>query len=409
MENISSKDSFLSKLDFIIINSLFAVVFFLALSPTVTTYCLSISATGWIIKLLLTKGQGFQRSPFDRWILLFVILAFCSVFVSPDKNFSFYNYYNLMGRYILIYYLIIQNINTFKELKIMIIVMAVSAGCVVLYGYYQFIFGIDVTNKLWVDGDKFPELKTRVFSTLQNPNILAGYLTVIMFMVFGVLCKIKQKSGRIWLTLFFIVLGSCLAMTYSRGAWFSVLVILSIYGLVKNRLILLPMVLAVVCAGLFDHSLAERFLSVFNAADTSSHMRLGIWESTMAMIAEHPFLGIGWGAYWMVYPYYDFYIQDSAVLIVHAHNMYLNFAAEIGIAGALVFFVIMFKHLMMALSSTHLCRSNFLNGLTLGCGLSLIAIAINGLTDYVLFNIELSMLYWLICAVIVIICRRNLD
>lgn len=37
----------------------------------------------------------------------------------------------------------------------------------------------------------------------------------------------------------------------------------------------------------------------------------------------------------MVYPEYDFYINDITVRIVHAHNMYLNYAAEIGIPGAL--------------------------------------------------------------------------
>ena len=68
----------------------------------------------------------------------------------------------------------------------------------------------------------------------------------------------------------------------------------------------------------FDPVLADRLLSVFTRIDTSSEMRLAFWESTIAMILDHPFLGIGWGAYFMVYPDYDFYLQGAPVQIVHA-------------------------------------------------------------------------------------------
>lgn len=408
-DGIGKREKFLARLDSIIVNALFAVAFFLALSPVFTTVFLMIGAAAWLIKLGLTKGSCFRAAPFDKLILLFVFLSFCSVFVSPDKGFSFYNYYNLVGRYILLYYLVVQNIQTLRELKLLVFSLALSAAGVVFYGYYQYIFGIDVTNMLWVDGEKFPELKKRVFSTLQNPNILAGYLTVMMFLGFGVWVKAKRKLAGICLGAAFILLAVCLAMTYCRGAWLSVILILAVYALLKNKLILLPMALAAAGAAFFDPGLAERFLSAFSAGDTSSHMRLGIWESTVAMILDHPFLGIGWGAYWMVYPVYDFYIRDNTVLIVHAHNMYLNFAAEIGVFGALVFFIIFFKHMVLAFTSVCLRQSDLLNGVTMGCALSLAAIALNGLTDYVLFNTELSMLYWLICAVIVLICRRSLD
>ena len=409
MKNIRCKESILVKCDDIIVNLLFATAFFLALSPEMTTVCLLTSAITWFVKLILTKGKCFRRTPFDKLILVFIILSFSSVFVSPDKGFSFYNYYNLMGRYILIYYLVIQNIITFRQLKILIYMLGASAVAVILYGFYQYIFGIDISNMLWVDGEKFPELKTRVFSTLQNPNILAGYLLVVMLIIFGFICKAKKNLGRLVLILFFLMAGTCLAMTYSRGAWISLLIVLTVYGVFKNKFILMPLIFFIAAVGIFDQSLTERFLSAFHAGDTSSNMRLGIWESTIAMILDHPLLGIGWGAFWMVYPSYDFFIQNDAVLIVHAHNMYLNFAAEIGVLGLLAFLAVMIKHINLALTSTNLRASTFLNGLTLGCGLSMVAVAINGFTDYVLFNIELSMLFWLVCAIIVISCRRSLD
>lgn len=55
------------------------------------------------------------------------------------------------------------------------------------------------------------------------------------------------------------------------------------------------------------------------------------------MIEEHPLLGIGWGSYFLAYPDYNFFIQNDNVLIFHAHNMYLNMLAEVGIPGGLAF------------------------------------------------------------------------
>lgn len=409
MNKLNHHAALLSKLDIGIHYAILAMVFFLALSPFLTTVFLILGAAMWILKLLLTRGRIFRRTPFDLPILCFALLAASSVLVSPDKGFSFYNYYNLMGRYILLYYLVVQNIIAMKQLRQMIGAMLLAALWVVGYGFYQYVYGIDVTNMLWIDGDQFPQLKTRVFSTLENPNILAGYLTVMMSMVFGALCKIKARCYQYVLMLFFLLMGACLMMTYSRGAWISLFMVIAGYSVVKNRKVLLGLIVFGAVLLFFDTSIAQRLLSSFDASDTSSSMRVAIWESTIAMIVEHPLLGIGWGSYWMVYPAYDFFIQNAAVKIVHAHNMYLNFAAETGIAGLLSFLACMFGHLRLAMSNTHLHQSNLLNGLTLGSGLAISVMAVNGFTDYVLFNIELSMLFWLISAMVVLTTRRNLD
>lgn len=409
MRKVNDHNRLPVSLDLVIEYSILAVVFFLALSPTWTTVFLIVGSFAWLIKLVQERGRCFRRTPFDKIIACFVILSAFSIFVSPDIGFSFYNFYNLMGRYIFIYYLVVQNISTRKQLKYLLSTLLASSLAVVAYGFYQYIYGIDITSMLWVDGEQFPELKTRVFSTMQNPNILAGYLLVMMSLLFGVICKIRKKKAKILLGTCFILMGICLGMTYCRGAWISLVLVIAAYGLFHNRKILLALVLVCVLVLIFDASIAERLVSVFNVSDTSSNMRFALWESTVAMISEHPLLGVGWGAYWMVYPEYDFFIQNDAVKIVHAHNMYLNFAAEIGIAGLFSFMACMLGHLHMALSNTHLKKSNLLNGLTLGAGLSILCVAINGFTDYVLFNIELSMLFWLVNAVIVVVCKKELN
>lgn len=383
--------------------ALVCVAFFLALSPMLASVSLLAGLVFYLLKLAVMKKRVFQKTPFDLPIACFTVISGASVLVSPDPAFSFYNFYNLVGRYVLTYVLIVQNIKTLKQFQWMVYALGLSAAGVVLYGFYQYIFGIDISAMKWVDGNAFPELKTRVFSTWENPNILAAYLDLVIAVCVGLFCRMEGRRIRIALVLGIVLLSICLAMTYARGACVSIALVIAGYGLFNNRRILLACIGLAAALLFFDSALLTRLTSMFSQMDTSSEMRLALWESTLAMIMDHPLLGIGWGSYWMVYPLYDFYINDTAVKIVHAHNMYLNIAAEIGIFGFCSYMFFFFGVLWKALFGKFSRESCLLNGLRLGIGLGILSIALNGMTDYVLFNIESSMLFWLLAALVVLI------
>lgn len=405
---------------------LLAEVFFLPLSPSVATVALLVGIAGTALRFYVDKEFHFRHLRFDVPAVLFVAVSGLSVLSSPDRGFSFYNYYNLVGVYVLTYLLIGQNVREPGQMKSILRMACAAAVIVLLYGYYQFLFGIDISSMKWVDGDAFPELRKRVFSTWENPNILAGYLDIIICLAFGLFMKCRDRERRILLGAFMLAAAACLAMTYARGACLVIAVILAGYGVLRDRRVLVACILVVAILFVLDPMLYERITSVFTKVDTSTEMRLAFWESTVAMIQDHPFLGIGWGAYWMVYPEYDFYLQGANVLIVHAHNIYLNYMAEIGIPGAVAFFWFFFGTMIMALR-THFPADtgaaeqttpfgkyqmpfrwnrlwhdwkehDILAGLSLGIGLAVLSVALNGLTDDLLFNIPSSMLLWMLAA-----------
>lgn len=396
-------------LDFLAAGVFYAILaesFFIALSPLVAEIALVVGILLYGLRLWLDKTVHFCRLPFDWPVLIFALCGAASIAVSPNPAFSFYNYYNLAGVYLLTYILVGQNVTRPEQVRWIAVSLAAAAAIVVLYGYYQYIFGIDTSAMKWVDGDAFPELKKRVFSTWENPNILAGYLDAAICLVFGVFLQAREKRQQLLLGGGMLLLAGCLAMTYARGACLTIAVVLAGYGVLKNRRILLAVIVLGAALLALDTALAERLLSVFTKMDTSSEMRLAFWESTLAMIMDHPLLGIGWGAYWMVYPEYDFYINDAAIRIVHAHNIYLNYAAEIGIAGAIAYFTWFFGTMGMALRSKDYRSSVLLNGLLLGIGLAMVSVALNGITDDVLFNIPSSMLLWFLGALAVVIEKK---
>ena len=430
-------------------NFVLAEAFLLALHPPAATAALLIATVLTVMHFRTDEDFKFRQLPFDVPVALFVFLSGVSIMVSPDKGFSFYNWYNLVGVYVLTYFVVGQNVRSVRQVKELLLVIGMAAVFVLLYGFYQFIFGIDISAMKWVDGDAFPELRKRVFSTWENPNILAGYLDIIICLAFGLFIKAGTKQKRIVLGVLLAAGAACLAMTYARGACLVIAVIFAVYGMLKDWRVLAACVGVAVLLLVADPVLYERLTSVFTKVDTSSEMRLAFWESTVAMIQDHPFLGIGWGAYWMVYPEYDFYLQGADIRIVHAHNMYLNYAAEIGVPGMLAFMWLFFGSLFMALRQKFAAPQpvipaptpfdynedaaadvelkkvadsvqveeekpetpiwqdfiewpdwRLLAGASAGLGLALISIALNGLTDHLLFNIPSSMFLWLMLAFI---------
>ena len=382
-----------------------AEAFFLALSPMIAEAALIIGFVLYLFRWKMDKNYHYRKSPVFVPIVIFMVCGAASILVSPDIGFSFYNWYNLAVVYCMTFVLITQNVTTKDEIKNLAYALGISAMLVVAYGFFQYIFGIDTADMKWVDGEAFPELKKRVFSTWENPNILAAYLDIVISVLLGLFAKLEGKNTRIFLAVAMTACLACLAMTYARGALLTAVLVMGGYGVLRDKRILLALIVIAGAVLALDPVLLERMQTAFSVADTSSEMRIAMWESTVQMIMDHPLLGIGWGAYWMVYPLYDTYIVDGSVMLVHAHNIYLNYWAEIGIIGGTAFLWYFFKTMGMALFNSRVLPNKFMEGLLLGLGLAMISIALNGLTDDVLFNIPSSMLLWMMCGLVYCIRR----
>ncbi len=388
------------RLSFLVEHCIVAVAFFLPLSLDITSIFLALAAVLWVGRMVINGRLDLKRTPFDTAIAILVALSATSILFAPERWLSFYNYYHLMGRYIVLYYLVVNNVHSVDQLKRLVSAVFFSASIVAAYGFYQYLHGVDISAFEWVDGEQFPDLKVRVFSTLQNPNLLAGFLVVIIAVASSLGFNARRPRRKLLFLGLVLALVMCLALTYSRGAWLSIVAVIVAFGVLYSRKTfwLLLLVPVVVVAG--HDVLMERLMSIFHPTDTSSTLRLALWESSIAMIVDHPLFGIGWGAYEFVYPAYDFFVLDAGTKIFHAHNMYLHIAAEIGLPGLVAFLIIMYGHARLALELAANTANRWLHGLMLGVLVALLSIAVSGFTDYIMFNPQVAMLYWLLNAMI---------
>lgn len=331
--------------------AILAESFFLALSPTIAAAAIMIGVVTWFLRSQIDSKYKIRSLPFDVPVTIFFLVGAASVLLSSVRSLALiYNYCMLVGIYALTYFVVGQTIRTPEQVKQMAQALGAAAVLVVLYGLFQILFGVDAADVKWTDPEAFPQLKKRIFSTLENPNVLAGYLDVFICLALGVLSRVERNSQKIILVVAIILLATCLAMTYSRGAFLTMAVVVAVYAFLQDWRILILFAAVTGFIAFTDTTFTDRIFSAFNMGDSSEGVRLGIWVSTTAMISDHPFTGIGWGAYQYVYPQYNYYIADENVTIYHAHNIYLNFAAEVGIVGALAFFWYFFGTMFMSLA-----------------------------------------------------------
>ena len=133
----------------------------------------------------------------------------------------------------------------------------------------------------------------------------------------------------------------------SPGAWAGLIIVgigLSIWrGGVVRASMGCGFILAMLLVAIDVADVQDRLLSL---ADPMSDERIGLWLAAMAMFLEHPFTGIGAGAFGIAYPDVVSMIQlpdgyqAGSGFIPWAHNMYLELLAEYGLPGFLAYAII---------------------------------------------------------------------
>jgi len=137
-----------------------------------------------------------------------------------------------------------------------------------------------------------------------------------------------------------------LALTFARGAWLGGAAGLLLFIVLLPRQSLRP-VLALLAAVLIAGGLAlanaagalgERAESASAPGVVSD--RVAMWRASLAMLRDRPLLGSGLNTFSLIYPRYRL-PQDRAAGQPFAHNIFLNMAAEGGLAGLGAFLAVL--------------------------------------------------------------------
>src|SRR5207244_12112113 len=98
---------------------------------------------------------------------------------------------------------------------------------------------------------------------------------------------------------------------------------------------------ALIAVVVFSPSLIAKFLDR-NQSDPYNYARIGIWKSSLDVIAQRPMLGVGFGQFVHVSKRFTFPVEGRVARYLKrigiAHSEYLQHVAELGIPAALLLF-----------------------------------------------------------------------
>lgn len=247
---------------------------------------------------------------------------------------------------------------------------------------------------LWDD-----ELFGRPTSFFTSPNAIGLYIVPILLLSAVYLSKIKIKHWFFYLTAFISL--TAVALSFSQGAWIALAagIVILLFALGRKKIaagvILTGVILVVAWPGLHQAVLFQ---------DQAGQNRLTIWRYSFEYLTESPrnfVLGSGLRRFFteVQKPYYD---QAEMERLIYPHNIFLNFWLETGLAGMLAFILILIA--LFSRLRKQLIGNNFLRATLVA---SLASLIVHGLVDVPYFKNDLSMLFWIIAAIVVLASREK--
>ncbi|OGH84059.1 MAG: hypothetical protein A2261_02905 [Candidatus Magasanikbacteria bacterium RIFOXYA2_FULL_44_8] len=310
----------------------------------------------------LTSRVRFQK---QRWSLLLglaVLMAFMlSLGKSVAPEISYNHFLWILGGLCVGVVMIISWDNSARDFRRGLV--AFWLGAVVQGGFaiWQFAVQYSPANKWFGLASHFPwqagasvievggERWLRAYGSLGGPNPLGIYLAVALMIGLVLYLITKEWKYRIPLAVGQIFILTGLFFTFSRGAWLAAgvgIMAMILVGAKTNRgalrdlgrQIFYYLIAGVVFVGLFWPMLSVRIDATARLEKKSLSERQEQISTAVDIIAAHPWLGVGEGAY--TYELYRRQPHLSGGNYQPVHNIYLLALAELGIFGSALFLVL---------------------------------------------------------------------
>ncbi|PYN66219.1 MAG: hypothetical protein DMD90_07920 [Candidatus Rokuibacteriota bacterium] len=237
---------------------------------------------------------------------------------------------------------------------------------------------------------------------------LAGVLSLVLLATAPRLSASAAARPEQWRIIAWLLTGAGFALTYVRGAWIGFVAgIGTLLAVVRRgRIVVAAGVLILAVVVVLAPGVRHRAESIVDPNDPTARERVLMWRSGLAMVRDHPLLGVGPGGVKREYPRYaspDALQQRRG----HLHNTPLQILVERGVIGLgawLAIFVVFFTRAGTILR--HLAATaQRERALVTGCIAALVGFLVGGLTEYNFGDSEVVMIAYVVMAVPFVVGR----
>jgi len=259
--------------------------------------------------------------------------------------------FRVVIQYTLFYFVASRWLNSDKRAETLVTGLLIVGAALASHGFLQFLMKVQ-TPASWTDQAE-ASAGPRVFSIVESPNILGSIMMLLLPLAFAVLIMPGVKTWlRICLTGIVGMMGLCVLLTQSRGAWLGLALAMVVFCLLVK-----PAWLLLLAGGGFASLLLpqvyNRIAYLFTPQYVASSQKGGRmlrYATGFSMFREEPWTGVGLGHF------------GGAVAMNHKNlfpttfymdSYWLKTLVEMGIPGMAAFTLLIGMLLVWGLRAVH--------------------------------------------------------
>ena len=350
------------------------------LQISLTNIALAGLYAAWLIESVIHRGSGEPEkqhlSAVTISAALFVLFCALSILVASDATLGAFEVSSVLERFLLYIY-IVHKVGSREDLLFVtrvfligliiqsFLMLAQAGGLLPTVDWY----GIKARTDFAGD--------PRVSGTIGSPNTAAAYLAMSMVFAFSVLLSGVRPVDK-----FLSGAGLSLALlpllfTSSRGGWMSFLagfitVLLVSRSRAPRKLVAIAAVALVLVAISPSGQVQKRLVGDDHGSAAS---RIPLNKLALAMIEDHPLLGVGSNNFSVAMQPYLAHALTGDDFVYTVHNTYLRVWAETGIGGLIAYVWFLLSILQRAFRVWQL-RDYVLAFMSLGCAAAIIGLMV---------------------------------
>jgi hypothetical protein len=287
-------------------------------------------------------------------------------------------------------------------------VVVAAAALVALYGVVQRFAGQDLYRALL---GRQTQVRARAEGATGYAVVgfFRSYLTFghAMVVPFAWAVALADRGGKLVGLVAVPSLLTAILFSTARGAWLAALAACVTAVLLPGRRVIRGPMLGGVAAVTVLALSAATFLSPDLRGHARSMLdpgginagRVAIYRANLDIVAEHPVLGLGFGRYrTAATPYYA--RHPAADRRSHAHNTYLQIAAEAGLVGLAAFGLLFATALLRGTRALAVRGPRLEFAAAAGAWAGIVGFLVGGLTQYNFGDNEVALGMWVALAVL---------
>ena len=210
------------------------------------------------------------------------------------------------------------------------------------------------------------------------------------------------RAWRIGAILAFIPLFLGMILTQSRSAWLGFVAGVCTIGVLRDKRLILLLVILLVCFILFAPSdYRARAASIFDPAMSSNLSRIHMISTGWRMFLDHPFFGVGDIDLKRLYVTYTVPIEEGEG--GHLHNNVMMLLVTLGLPGFAASMALFVKLFLVELRSARGTKADpLLGSISAGCLAAFVGFQVNGLFEWNFGDHEIAVLFWFTAGVAIV-------